>query len=205
MLRTYETKPQLLVSVDGLPAVCRNVDCDFTYVETVGEVTAVTFDEPSGLVTITGTDLPSQAADIQSVAFALADCVVDAATVSSEGLECTLANEATCGDHAPLIMSRWGSIPTAADIVAVTVVAEITGIAPLTDLNLLGADNITLTGTHLPRKLSGSTVEIQFDDGQATTCQAVATGSEELVCLTGAFDATASLSATHTMSVVING
>jgi len=205
MLRTYETKPQLVVSVDGLPAVCQNVDCDFTYAATVGEVTEVAFDEPSGLVTITGTDLPALATDIQSVSFALTECVVDADTVSSAGLECTLTKEATCGDHVPMIMSRWGGIPAAADLTAVTVVGEITGIAPTAELNLLGADNITLTGTHLPHTLSTSTVEIQFDDAQATKCVAVATKSDELVCLTEAFDADASTGGAYTLTVVING
>lgn len=31
MLRTVETKPQVIVTVDGLPAVCHNLTCDFTY------------------------------------------------------------------------------------------------------------------------------------------------------------------------------
>jgi len=29
MLKTYETKPQLIVSVNGLPAVCHSLKCDF--------------------------------------------------------------------------------------------------------------------------------------------------------------------------------
>jgi len=171
----------------------------------VGEVTAVTFDEPSGLVTVTGTDLPASAADIQSVSFALTECVVDADSVSSEGLECTLPLSATCGDHVPIIVSRWGTVPPAADLTPITVTCEITGIFPLTELNLLGADNITLTGTHFPHRLSGSTVEIQFDDGQSTPCEAVATKEDELVCLTAPFDKEADAGSTHTLTVVING
>ena len=181
------------------------MECDFTYAATVGEITAVTFDEPSGLVTVTGTDLPATAADIQAVSFALTECVVDADSVSSEGLECTLALSATCGDHVPIITSRWGTIPAAAELTPITVLCEITGVAPLTELNLLGADNITLTGTHFPHKLQGSTVEIQFDDGQTTRCEAVATKEDELVCLTAPFDKEISEGGSHTMTVVING
>ena len=194
-----------MVSVDGLPAVCASVECDFTYETTVGEITAVTFDEPSGLVTVVGTDLPASAADIQSVDFALTECVVDADSVSATGLECTLALSATCGDHVPVIVSRWGTIPGAAELVPITVVCEITGIFPLTELNLLGADNITLSGTHFPHKLSSSTVEIQFDDGQATKCAPVATKEDELVCLTDAFDKENDQGGTHTLTVIING
>jgi len=182
------------------------VECDFTYETTVGEITAVTFDEPSGLVTITGTELPALAVDIQSVSFALTECVVDADSVSAEGLECTLALSATCGDHVPIIVSRWGIVPAAVDLTPETVTCEITGLFPLSELNLLGADNITLTGTHFPHKLDGSsTVEIQFDDGQATKCKAVASTEGELVCLTEAFDKGISAGGTQTMTVIING
>jgi len=31
MLRTAHTNPQLIVSVEGLPAVCTAIDCDYTY------------------------------------------------------------------------------------------------------------------------------------------------------------------------------
>ena len=31
-LKTYEEKPQVIVSVDGEPAACHNMTCDFTYV-----------------------------------------------------------------------------------------------------------------------------------------------------------------------------
>jgi len=36
MLKTYETKPQIIVSVDGQPAVCHGLNCDYTYVAAVG-------------------------------------------------------------------------------------------------------------------------------------------------------------------------
>ena len=47
MLRTYETQPQLIVSVGDLPAVCHNLTCDFTYIEAEGQVTDFSFDESS--------------------------------------------------------------------------------------------------------------------------------------------------------------
>jgi hypothetical protein len=33
MLKTVETKPQLIVEVNGLPAACHNLSCDFSYIE----------------------------------------------------------------------------------------------------------------------------------------------------------------------------
>lgn len=58
MLKTYETAPQVVVTVDDLPAVCHS-SCDFTHKAAVGEVTEVTFDEANKKVVITGTELPS--------------------------------------------------------------------------------------------------------------------------------------------------
>jgi len=37
--KTYETKPQMIVSVDGLPAVCHNLTCDYTYSVPTSEAT----------------------------------------------------------------------------------------------------------------------------------------------------------------------
>lgn len=90
MLKTYETKPQVIVNVNGLPAVCHNVTCDFTYMETVGEVSSFTFDEPSKKVVITGTNLPTKAEDIQVIWFAMSKCTLDATKMPGTSLECTL-------------------------------------------------------------------------------------------------------------------
>jgi hypothetical protein len=51
----------------------------------------------------------------------------------------------------------------------------------------------------------GATFEIEFDDGQATKCKAVASSEGELVCLTEPFDKEISEGGSHTMTVVING
>ena len=64
MLRTYETEPQLIVTVNNLPAVCHNMTCDFTYVAPVGEVTSFTFDQSTSKLVLTGTELPSVIDDI---------------------------------------------------------------------------------------------------------------------------------------------
>lgn len=42
-LRTHETQPQLIVSVNGEPAVCHNLTCGYAYVEPQGEITGFTF------------------------------------------------------------------------------------------------------------------------------------------------------------------
>ena len=39
LLKTYETKPQVIVNIGGEPAVCDGMACDFTYLDPVGEIT----------------------------------------------------------------------------------------------------------------------------------------------------------------------
>jgi hypothetical protein len=43
MLETYEEKPQMIVEVDHMPAVCHSMDCGFMHIAAVGEVTGFTY------------------------------------------------------------------------------------------------------------------------------------------------------------------
>jgi hypothetical protein len=62
--KTYETKPQMIVSVNEQPAVCHNLTCDYTYSLPSGSVDSFTFTESSNVLSIIGTDLPSILTDI---------------------------------------------------------------------------------------------------------------------------------------------
>jgi hypothetical protein len=188
MLKTYETKPQVLIEVDGLPAVCTGSNCDYQFVEPVGEITSFTFSEATNRLVITGTNLPSVATDIQSIEFAKSSCTVDTTTLSATNIECDLDYEPTCGTETPKLISIHGEIPHAIGLASQTVDCTVTSATPTTELNMIGADNITITGTHFPRELAKSTVQITFDDAAATTCTAVSSTTTTLVCLTNSFD-----------------
>ena len=95
MLKTYETKPQVIMSVGDLPAVCHNVTCGFDYVTPVGEITA--FTQAGTKLTFTGTALPTDPEFYQRVMFAYSECTIDAATVTATGFECSLVRAETCG------------------------------------------------------------------------------------------------------------
>jgi hypothetical protein len=62
--KTYETKPQMIVSVNDQPAVCHSLACDYTYSVPTGSVDSFTFDDASNVLSITGTDLPAAVTDI---------------------------------------------------------------------------------------------------------------------------------------------
>jgi hypothetical protein len=55
----------MIVNVEGLPAVCHNRTCDFTYIENVGDLTSFSYNTNTQVVTITGTNLPTDITEIQ--------------------------------------------------------------------------------------------------------------------------------------------
>jgi hypothetical protein len=69
---------------------------------------------------------------------------------------------------------------------------------------LLGADNLTFTGTNFPRELETNTVEIEFTDTLKTKCIAQKSSTNELVCLTSGFDKIESSGKSLKMNIKIN-
>lgn len=165
-IRTYEEEPQLIVTVNDIPAVCHNLSCNFTYTEPVGEITAFTYDHTTKKVVITGTELPSALTDISSVNFAHTHCTIDKSTLSDTNIECVLDEDPTCGDHVPILTSLLGIIPVNDAVSGETITCTLTSLYPDSSLNLLGGDNLTFTGTMLPKVLSTSAVSIKFSDSK---------------------------------------
>jgi len=205
MLRTYERNPQVLVSVDNLPAVCHNLTCDMNYIEPEGNITSFTYTTSTKKLVITGVGIPSDVTNITSVEFAQSLCTIDTTTLSSTNLECTLVQNPVCGTHKPILLSSLGLIPNLAAVAGLQIDCTITSVTPSSGLNLLGGDNITISGTNLPIVLWRSIVEIKFSDTQETTCVAQDSTTTTLVCLTSAFDKTASAGSTLSTTIVING
>jgi len=65
MVETYEKKPQLLVEVGTLPAVCHSMKCDFTTIAAVGEIASFTYNAATKALVMTGTNLPTNKNEIQ--------------------------------------------------------------------------------------------------------------------------------------------
>lgn len=168
MLRTYETDPQVLVTVGDYPAVCKNLTCDFHYIEPEGEVTSFTYTAGTRQLDLAGTNLPANSSMIRYVEFAHSLCTITDATNAS--VTCTLDHEPVCGDHVPQLVAKQGLVLNSADVVAETITCTISSVVPTTQLNLLGGDNLTISGTQLPWKLEKSTVDLKFDDTQETPC-----------------------------------
>jgi hypothetical protein len=67
----------------------------------------------------------------------------------------------------PVITGSLGNIPNSDTLVAETIECSITSLIPdstANQLNLLGGDNITISGANFPTDLSTSDVLIKFSD-----------------------------------------
>lgn len=153
MLKTYETLPQVIVTIGDLPAVCHNVTCNYTYVEAVGEVSSFTYDATAGTLNIVGVSLPTNITNLTSVTFAHSTCSIDAATYSETNIDCTLDRAPVCGDFSPVVLTYLGIVPNDAAVVNETVTCTISAVTPTSSMNLIGADNVTITGTNFPWEL----------------------------------------------------
>jgi hypothetical protein len=67
MLKTYDTIPQIVVTVNDLPVVCHNITCGYNYTEAVGEIASFTFDAATNKLTLVGALMPANASDIYRI------------------------------------------------------------------------------------------------------------------------------------------
>jgi hypothetical protein len=130
MLRTYETEPQVTVWIGDYPAVCKNLECDYLYVEPAGEVTAFTYTAGTKELVLTGTDLPVNSSMVRHVEFAHSKCTISA--ISNESLTCTLDYEPVCGDHLPELYSIYGLVNNSVNLTTTTITCTATSVVPTT-------------------------------------------------------------------------
>lgn len=109
----------------------------------MGDITE--FSITDSVLTITGTDLPASIDDIVSVTYAQSTCTIDEDTIADTTIECTIDGDMVCGDVAPVYTTIYGVVTVSADDATVTCTA--TDISPSTEVNLLGDEVITITGT----------------------------------------------------------
>lgn len=158
MIYTNETLPQIEVSVGGLPTLCPNFNCNYTYVVAIGEITGTTLSGTT--LTLTGTSLPL-AANVVQISFGTVNCTIDEASSSDTTIVCTMTSYPMAGDWIAELQSKSGLIPNSAATTNVALV--VTAVSPSTSLNYLGGDTLTITGTNFGT--ARSLVAVSFTDG----------------------------------------
>ena len=106
----------MLLSVNGLEAVCRNKNCDYAYIVATASVTSQTLNGVK--LTIQGTDLPTADAII---GLAQAKCVATTVVLTATQIECDLNESPAAGEWDVQIVTPKGLIPIDAATTAITV------------------------------------------------------------------------------------
>ena len=144
-LYTDEAGPQVIVEVNDLPALCKNLECGYTYEEPTSELTSMTVTDSS--VTMTGTSLPTE---LVSVFFDLTPCTISSNDETS--ISCTLDNPVIFGTHYPEVRDEKGLIPISNSLEAYEVALVVDSTDPSTDVNPAG-QSITISGSGFPSSM----------------------------------------------------
>jgi len=182
MLFHDAAKPQVLVKVKGIDGVCPNFNCDYLYSEPTAVITAQSL---SGLtVAITGTDLPLTNFKVRFANTECGSAVTVTPGAGSVDISCDLLLPPAAGSWNVELTDSSGLIPVASNVPAISVALTVSSVSPSTDLNQLGGDLLTITGTGFDTKSASTTVTVS--DG--TTCDIVSTTSTSLQCIPSGFD-----------------
>ncbi|TNV88211.1 hypothetical protein FGO68_gene8985 [Halteria grandinella] len=173
-LYTNETIPQVIVSVNGVEAVCTTLNCGYEYKEPLSVITGYSLD--GQMLTIEGEGLTS---DIQSITLGGVQCQ-DILFESDQLITCTLTQVA--GSWRPILITKNGMIPLNTED-SIEVSLTITSIEPTTSLNPFGGTQLTITGANLPQ--STSDISVTFEDG--TICEIESVSSTIVTCVTEEF------------------
>jgi uncharacterized protein YfaP (DUF2135 family) len=134
-------------------------------------LTGFTYAASTRLLTVSGTGFMTNHERYQKVMFAQSTCTIDTDSMKGAGFECTLDRTPTCGTYTPTVTTIYGNVKHSSAVTPTTVECTITGVFPDTELNLLGNDNITFSGTNLPHDISElNHFDIHFNDEQNTKC-----------------------------------
>ena len=193
-LYTVESTPQVIVTVDGVEAVCASLNCNYNYVAPIAQITSFSYSGTT--LTITGTDIPST---VNSVKFSNIDCL-SITVAAPTTITCQVT--AVAGSWAPIVTDPSGIIPIASSASNINVNIGVASLTPSSSLNPYGGTILTLTGSAFPQSLTeGNIISLIFSDG--SKCEIVSISSILIRCLTSGFN-TAS-SSTPSLTVNVNG
>lgn len=140
--------PQVLVNVDGLPALCVNLNCDYAYKTPVAQITAQSYNEATKELVVTGTSLPTTGVTLN---FGGAHCIAStpSSAYTDTQITCTLDHAPRAGDHKAEIRDAKGLIPFGSGVADITIALTVTS-KSISTANAMGGDVLTITGTGFP-------------------------------------------------------
>jgi len=153
----------VLVDVDGLPALCVNLNCDYNYVAATSEITLQSYDQNTKVIVVNGTSLPTTGLTLSFGGATCLDSTPSSAFTETQ-ITCTLKNAPRAGDHKVEIRDSKGLIPFASGVADINIPLVITSVTP--DVaNALGGDILTIVGTGFPLDINIVKVALKSSDG----------------------------------------
>lgn len=195
MLKTDAQAPQVLVTVDGMEALCLNLNCDFAYIESPAEISATTVDEFNvDEIIITGTSLPNDDTDV--IWFGPTRCT----ETSNDGttITCSLDDTRVSGNWLVDILTVHGLTPTTVTT-NINVPVSVSNISPSVDVNYLGGTIMTIDGDNFG--YDPSVISVTYADG--TSCDILSVSMIQITCVNRRF--TSAAAATQDVTIEING
>ena len=159
MLYTNVQGPQVLVTIDDLPAACADVNCDYDYTAVSASVQSQQYDEGDNLkitVELDVTGLDTNLLTDMTIIFGGAQC--GALTITADTLytvECNLGHEPYGGDHVVEVYYDSGLIPNSQATINVFVAVNAASISEGgSELSLAGGNTLVISGLGFPNQAS---------------------------------------------------
>ena len=159
-LYTDAQSPQVLVTVDDLPALCVNLNCDYAYVEP-GATTIITgqsYNPKTLEYIVTGKNLPTiwkphgrrlqtTTSTATGLDFGGATCLdsTPPENFTSTKITCTLNHQPRAGDQPVVLTTDQGLVPVSTDVPLIPIGLSVTAVAPIF-ANAVGGTILTIDG-----------------------------------------------------------
>ena len=186
-LRTYNTKSQLTVDIDGFRAVCRT-NCNFIYKTPEDGYPSIDSMTKSGTVlTITGNNFDTISGDV-TVWIGYGECSIT--FITSNSILCSIpdGSNAVAGRFTPVVYSAAKGIASLINsnstAIQVEIDLEIASVSP-TSGSILGGSIITITGKGFPNYISNNNINATVSIGNSY-CMLLTTSFTTITCETSA-------------------
>ena len=136
-LHTNETSPQVIVSVDGIEAVCDSLQCNYNYITPSAQIDSFSLSSDQTLLTIVGSGFTRA---IRKITFATIPCT-RVTVVNAQTITCTTLP--ISGTWQPEVIDEFGIIPLTT-INALKIPLVITSVTPSLDLNPFGGSTLVI-------------------------------------------------------------
>jgi len=149
-----------LVTVNGVEAICPNMNCEYTYSEPKAKITSQKL--TGNVVEVEGENLPVSA-DVE-VSIGGTTCAINEKIATK--IKCTMAVKPIAGDWDVIVRDSEGKAKKDAGVAQISVPLTVSAVSPNKDINFNGGTILTLTGTGFP--LLTKHAKVELDD--ATKC-----------------------------------